>query len=204
MTVAIYLRVSTSTDKEDKKYRGQTTDNQLPDIDRFVAARGYNVFATYIDDVSAIKTRPQWDLMMKEAFQGRFKAIIVWKLDRFARSLKDLVVNLDLLRSWGVSFISVTQNIDTTDDNSTGRMMMQILGVMAEFERGLISERVKAGMARKKKQGGTIGRTPVVFDVVKARELHEGGMSWRMVAKHLGIKKTTLLERIKATRTLSL
>jgi DNA invertase Pin-like site-specific DNA recombinase len=204
MTVAIYLRVSTPTDKEDKKYRGQTTDNQLPDIDRFVAARGYDVYATYIDDVSAVKNRPQWDLMMKEAFQGRFKAIIVWKLDRFARSLKDLVVNLDLLHSWGVSFVSVTQNIDTTDGSATGRMLVHMLGMMAEFERSLISERVKAGMARKKKQGGAIGRTPVVFDVVKAMELHEGGMSWRMVAKHLGVKKTTLLERVKATTTLSL
>ena len=197
MKVAIYLRVSTSTDKDNKKYRGQTVENQLPDIDRFNQARGNEVYATYVDDISATKKRPQWDLMMKEAFEGRFQAIVVWKLDRFARSLTDLVISLDQLSKWGVSFISVTQSIDTSDSSAMGRVIVGFIGLMAEFERTLISERVKAGMARVKAAGGIISRTPVIFDVVKAKELHAGGMSWRMVAKHLDVKKTTLLERVK-------
>lgn len=189
MKVAIYMRVS-------DPHKGQTTDNQVPDIERFVKTRELEVYKTYIDGISAVKKRPQWETMMQDAFQGKFKAIVVWKLDRFARSLKDLVVSLDQLSKWKVSFISVTQGVDTSDDNPMSRLMIQVLGIMAEFERSLMSERIRAGMARRKAEGGSLGRKKLVFDIEKAKELHESGMGWRKVAEVMQVPKSTLLERL--------
>lgn len=197
MKVAIYLRVSTTTNKKKKSYRGQTLENQLPDIMRFIAAREHEVYKTYSDDMSAVKNRPQWNQMMSDAFEGQFKAILVWKLDRFARSMIDLVVSIDKLAKWGVGFIAVTQGIDTTDNSAMARVFVHLLGLMAEFERSIISERVKAGMARKRAEGGVIGRAPVVFDMSKADRLHDTGMSWGEISRTLNVKKSTLRDHMK-------
>jgi len=201
MKVAIYARVSVATkDKtaeEIEQARKQDTRNQLMPLRELATARGWEIYKEYVEEVSAVKKRPRFEEMMTDAYMGKFKIILVTKMDRFARSVKDFVDFLGRLDEYRVRFIATTQSIDTDENNAASKLLRNMLAAIAEFERGIISERVKAGLQRRKNLGLSIGKRAVVFDRIKAHELHKGGMSWRQVAKHLGVKKTTLIERMR-------
>src|SRR5437773_9555007 len=149
MKVAIYARVSTSD---------QTTDNQLLELRQYVAARGWAAVTEYVDEgVSGAKdSRPALNRVLADARRRRFDALVCWKLDRLGRNLKHLLLLLDDLQALGVAFVSLHEGIDAT--TPAGRLQMQILGAISEFEKGRIVERVRAGLARARTQGKRLGR----------------------------------------------
>lgn len=153
--VGIYARVST-TDK------GQDPELQLKDLRAYANARGWKVFSEYVDkgESGAKDRRPQLDRLLEDARKRRIDGILVWKLDRFGRSLKSLVTTLEELRGLGVQFVSYTENLDFS--TPAGRAMANLIGVFAELERDLIRERVKAGIQHAKSKGIKVGRRPLI------------------------------------------
>jgi DNA invertase Pin-like site-specific DNA recombinase len=177
--VALYCRVST-TDK------GQDPNLQLIPLKEYCKAREWQVAGEYIDvGQSGDKDhRPELDRLLNDARKRKIDCIIVWKLDRWGRSLKHLINSLSELQSLGVAFVSYQENIDLS--TPSGKMMFHIIGAMAEFERELIRERVKAGIQNAQKKGVRVGRKalpPIVADNV--RELRTKGQSIRTIAKKL-------------------
>ena len=148
LRAAIYARVST---------HDQNPDNQLEELRRFAAARGWDA-KEYVDHgVSGAKERrPALDVLVADAKRRRFDAIVVWRLDRLGRNLKHLITLLDEMTALGIAFVSLAEGIDAT--TPAGKLQLHILGAIAEFERGRIQERVKAGLARARAQGKRLGR----------------------------------------------
>jgi len=179
----MYLRVSTTS---------QTVENQRIELDKYCERQGWTVAKVYEDSgYSGSKSdRPALNEMMKDAAKGKFDVVVVWKIDRLARSTTDLLNILMTLKNGGVDFVSTTQAIDTT--NSMGRMIMTFLGAIAEFERDTIIERVKCGLARAKADGIQLGRPRRGFDVNKALEMKRGGYSWSQIAKELKVSSATI------------
>ena len=139
LRVAIYARCSTH-------HKGQDPELQLSPLREYCKQRGFTISGEYVDNgISGMKDkRPQLDLLMDAAKKRQIDIILVWKLDRFGRSLKQLVIALDELTGLGIGFISYQDNLDLT--TAQGRLMFHIIASMAEFERELIKERVKAGL----------------------------------------------------------
>ena len=185
MKVAIYARVSTTD---------QNCDMQLRELREHCARRGWEIVKEYVDTGwSGVKaSRPQLDKLMAAAKGHEFDAIAVWKLDRFSRSMLHLNQQLADLTSWGVRFLAITQNIDTDQANPTARLLLQILGAVAEFERETIRERVKAGMNAAKHRGKKCGRPKAVFDRKVAAELAAGGLSVRAIAAKLNTSRSNI------------
>jgi DNA invertase Pin-like site-specific DNA recombinase len=131
---------------------------QTRELRDYCEHRGWTVIGEYVDvGISGTKERrPELDRLMADAHRRRFDAILVWKLDRFGRSLRHLVNTLAELEARGIAFISLRDNLDLS--TPSGRLMFQIIGAMAEFERALIAERVKAGMRNARAKGHRIGR----------------------------------------------
>jgi putative DNA-invertase from lambdoid prophage Rac len=183
--VGLYGRVST-TDK------GQDPELQLKDLRQYASARGWKVFGEYVDkgESGAKDRRPQLDRLMEDARKRRIDGILVWKLDRFGRSLKSLVTTLEELRSLGVQFVSYTENLDFS--TPAGRAMANLIGVFAEFERDLIRERVKAGIQNAKSKGIRVGRRPLIDEKLlrTVRDRRGKGMSLRNISKELGVSKS--------------
>ena len=176
-TVALYARVSTAE---------QNCEMQLGDLRRFASQRFGRVYE-YVDvGVSgAQRRRPQLDALIKEAHKRLFDVVLVWKFDRFARSVKHLVDSLEEFRALGIDFISFTEGIDTT--TPSGELLFHIMGAVAQFERDLIAERVRAGIAHARAMGKRIGRPPATVDVGEVVRLRGQGMSLRGVARTLSI-----------------
>ena len=153
---AIYARVSTA-------HNGQDPTMQTRELEEYCQRRGWQVAGTYVDaGISGSKeSRPELDRLVADAHQRRFDAVLVWKLDRFGRSLRHLVNALAEFESLGISFVSLRDNLDLS--TPSGRLMFQIIGAMAEFERSLIVERVKAGMRNARAKGKQISRPPRTF-----------------------------------------
>jgi DNA invertase Pin-like site-specific DNA recombinase len=126
---------------------------------------------------------------MSDACRRRFDAILVWKIDRFGRSLKHLVNALAELAALGVAFVSLRDNLDLS--TPSGRLMFQIIGAMAEFERALIQERVRAGLRNARAKGRRLGRPHVIVDASKIASLRAEGHSWAKIVAELGIGKGT-------------
>lgn len=151
---AIYVRVSTD---------GQTVDNQLQALQQVAERRGWEVVETFSDaGISGAKgrdKRPGLDAMLKAAQRRSFDVVMTWSIDRLGRSLIDLLHSVQHLESCGIDLFIDQQNIDTT--TPTGKLMFAITGAFAEFERSMITARVKAGMNRAKAQGKKLGRPPV-------------------------------------------
>jgi DNA invertase Pin-like site-specific DNA recombinase len=160
-TVGIYARVSTLD---------QNCDMQLADLRRYAGQR-FGFCREFVDEgVSGTqRRRPQLDALMAEARRRRFDTILVWKFDRFARSLKHLIDSLEEFRALGVNFVSFTEGVDTT--TPSGQLLFHIVGAVAQFERDLIAERVRAGMAHAKAMGKRIGRPRAVVDRIKVAQL---------------------------------
>lgn len=175
--IALYARVST--------LNGQNPEMQLAELREYAQRRGWEVFAEYVDlGVSGSKdSRPQLNKMTADAHARKFDAVVCWKLDRFARSLKMLVTAIEDLSAYGVSFISLRDNLDLS--TPAGRLMMHIIGAMAEFERSLIQERIIAGIASAKARGQKFGRPRVFVSGLKVQQLREASVPWRQVAKRM-------------------
>jgi DNA invertase Pin-like site-specific DNA recombinase len=134
--------------------------------------------------------------MMEEARKRKFKMLVVWKLDRLSRSLKDLINTLDELGSLGIDFVSYDNNLDTS--TPTGKLVFQIVGAVAEFEKDIIKERVIAGLANARRKGKRLGRPPVDPDLyARAKELRYQGLSFRKIAQGLKIDEGTIRKRLK-------
>ena len=141
------------------------------------------------------------DKMMADAHARKFDGIAVWKLDRLGRSLKHLVTTIEDLGHYGVSFVSLRDNMDLS--TPAGRLMMHIIGAMAEFERSLIQERVVAGIAAARKRGVRMGRPKVYLSAMKVRTLREAGTPWRAVAKKLDCGVGTAMKALREVRPLN-
>jgi DNA invertase Pin-like site-specific DNA recombinase len=192
MKAAIYARVSTSN-------HGQDVSMQMRELREYCERRGWQIAGEYTDvGISGSKdSRPELNRLMGDAKQRRFDAVCVWKLDRFGRSLRHLVNSLADLESLGVSFISIKDNLDLS--TPSGRLMFQIIGAMAEFERSLIQERVKAGLRNARAKGKTLGRPRMVVDAAKISSLRSQGRSVREIAEELGYSRS-LVHKTLANR----
>ena len=184
MRTAIYARVSTTN-------HGQDASLQTSEMQQFVEARGWQLADEYVDQgVSGAKdSRPELNRLMADAKRRRFDVVLVWKLDRFGRSLRHLVNALAEFESLGIAFVSLSDNLDLS--TASGRLMFNIIGAMAEFERELIRERVKAGMKNAKAKGTRIGRPRVTVDAARIAALRASGLSWRTIERELGISVRT-------------
>lgn len=184
MRAAIYARVSTTN-------HGQDVNMQLRELREFCERRGLEIAGEYTESASGAKdSRPELNRLMADAKQRRFDAVCVWKLDRFGRSLRHLVNALADLESLGISFISIKDNLDLS--TPSGRLMFQIIGAMAEFERALIQERVRAGLRNAKAKGKHVGRPRLVLDGSQITRLRSQGLSWLTIGKRLGVGEGTV------------
>jgi DNA invertase Pin-like site-specific DNA recombinase len=181
--VALYARVST--------LNNQDPEMQLAELREYAGRRGWQIVEEFTDQgVSGCKeSRPALNRLMSDACRRRFDAILVWKIDRFGRSLKHLVNALAELAALGVAFISLRDNIDLS--TPSGRLMFQIIGAMAEFERALIQERVRAGLRNARAKGRQLGRPRVIVDASRIASLREQGRSWAQIVAETGASKGT-------------
>ena len=187
--VALYMRVSTNL---------QTTENQRLELEKYCERQGWKVAKIYEDNgISGSKSdRPALNEMLQDANKGKFDVLCVWKIDRLARSTTDLLNILLTLKTNGVDFCSTTQAIDTT--TSYGKMVMILLGAIAEFERDTLIERVNSGIARARANGVRLGRPRVAVDVVRAMAMRDEGLGYKQIAKALGVPRTTVFRTLVA------
>lgn len=193
MKAALYARVSTSD-------KGQDVELQLKDMREYCSRIGYT-FTEYVDigESGAKESRPAFDRMMHDADMRLFDLILVWKLDRLGRSLRHLITTLDFFHSKGIEFRCSQQNIDTT--TPMGKLMFQLLGSFAEFERDLIRENVKAGMAHAKSKGIKLGRPGRELNMEEIQRLRSEGLSFGKIAATLNLPKSTIIKAVqKATK----
>jgi DNA invertase Pin-like site-specific DNA recombinase len=171
MRVALYARVST--------LNGQHPEMQLAELREHASRRDWEVASEYVDEgVSGSKeSRPALNRLMTDAHRRRFDAVLVWKIDRFGRSLKHLVTALADLDAYGVAFISLRDNLDLS--TPTGRLMFAVIGAMAEFELSLTKERVRCGLANARAHGKQLGRPCRVVSNVQLLRLKAEGCSLR-------------------------
>src|ERR1035437_585287 len=179
---ALYLRVSTLD---------QHPETQLLDLRQMASQRGYEIGQEYTDRISgATARRPGLDAMMRAARRGQFDVVLVWACDRIARSTKHFLEVLDELNRLNIEFISFREQIDT--GGPLGRAIMVIVGAVAELERSLIVERVRAGMRRAKLEGRHIGRKALVLDRPAIRRGRQNGQSLGQLAKTHLVSRTTI------------
>jgi DNA invertase Pin-like site-specific DNA recombinase len=169
----------------------QDPEMQLRELREYAALRGWQIAEEYVDRLCGAKeSRPALNRLMADAHQRKFDAVLVWKIDRFGRSLKHLVNALADLSAYGVAFMSLRDNLDLS--TPSGRLMFQIIGAMAEFERSLIQERVKAGLRNARAKGKRLGRPPRIVNVDTIALLRSQGESWRAISDSLGVGLATL------------
>ena len=188
MRIGIYARVSTLI--------GQSPEMQLTELREYASRRGWEIFSEYVDSgVSGSKeSRPELNRLMSDAHQRKIDAVLVWKIDRFGRSLKHLVNSLADLSAYGVAFISLRDNLDLS--TPSGRLMFQIIGAMAEFERSLIQERVRAGLRNAILKGKTLGRPRRIVNGDQLARLREQGASFREIGSAVGASAGTVRTRL--------
>jgi DNA invertase Pin-like site-specific DNA recombinase len=179
---ALYLRVSTVD---------QHPESQLYDLRQLAAQRGYEIVHEYTDRISGVKAkRPSLDRMMADARRGRFDVVLVWACDRLARSVRHFLEVLDELNRLNIEFLSCRENIDT--GGPLGRAIVVIIGAIAELERNLIVERVRAGMRRARLDGQHIGRRPLELDEAAIVRDRAQGLTLRQVARTHQISTATV------------
>src|ERR1700736_2413586 len=183
--MAIYARVSTTN-------HGQDVTVQTRDLEQFAEARGWSMVDAYIDTgVSGAKdSRPELNRLMADAHKRRFDVVVVWRFDRFARSVSHLLRALETFNALGIAFVSLSEQMDTS--TPTGKMVFTVLGAVAELERSLIVERVKAGLRNARAKGKKLGRPKKVMDAAQIMALRARGLPWRAIASQLGVGLATL------------
>lgn len=192
MRTALYARVSTSD-------KGQDPQMQLRELREHCQRRGWEIVGEYVDvGVSGSKdSRPELNKLVADAHRRKLDAVLVWKLDRFGRSLKHLVNSLAEFESLGVAFISLRESLDLT--TPAGRLMFGIISAMAEFERDLIRERVRAGIANRRSKGFRVGRKPISIDPAKLKALRSEGQTIREIALTLGCSRSLVHKTLTET-----
>jgi putative DNA-invertase from lambdoid prophage Rac len=187
MIAAIYARVST---------KKQEYEMQLTELREYAKRMDWQT-VEYSEKASSVKRRPEFERLMNDARLRKFQVVLVWKVDRFGRSLQDFLRNVLLLDSFGVRFVSTTQSIDTDKRDPMAKFILGLFGLLAEFERGMIVERVKAGVAEAKRQGKHCGRPARVFRRDQVAEMRAKGISWRQIAWELKLPLTTVRESVR-------
>jgi len=190
--VALYARVSTTD---------QSTDSQLLDLRRYVSERNWNMFKEYVDEgISGTKdSRPALNDLMNDAKKRRFDVVLVWRFDRFARSTKHLILALEEFKNLGIDFVSYQENIDTS--SPLGSAIFTIISAVAQLERDIIAERVRAGLRRAKENGKKLGRPRATVDTEKIHRLRSKGLSLRAIAKETGVSRTTVSDVLSSSPT---
>lgn len=190
LKVGMYARVSTQDQK--------TLPMQVRALRAYVRQRGWTIVHQIKDVGSGASERPQRDLLMQAARRREIDTIVVWRLDRWGRSLADLVVTLKELTDLNVGFISLTEALDLT--TPTGRALAGMLAVFAEFEREILRERVKAGIAHARKEGRPHGRPPTARRQARqVKRLYARGMSKAAIARKLHIGRTSVRRILAAS-----
>jgi DNA invertase Pin-like site-specific DNA recombinase len=186
---ALYSRVSTYD---------QNSQTQILDLRQMADQRGYEIVQEYSDKISGTKAkRPGLDQMMTDARRGRFDVVLVWASDRIARSVKHFLEVLDELNRIGVEYVSFRENIDT--GGPLGRAIIVIIGAVAELERSLIVERVRAGMRRARLEGQRIGRAPLILDSLAIQQDRQHGQSIREIARGHSVSTATIQRVLRKT-----
>jgi DNA invertase Pin-like site-specific DNA recombinase len=176
----------------------QKQDMQLDECRAFAKVNGWEV-VEYLETESSVKKRPIFDGMMDDAHRRRFDIVIAWKLDRIARSLKDFLDIALRLEKSNIRFLSVTQRmIDTDQKDPMGRFLLQLFASLAELERGIIIERVKAGVKAAQARGVRFGRPRKVIDRVRVMEMRAKGVSFRAIARELGFPLAKIQRTVSA------
>ncbi len=182
--VAIYARVSTTN-------HGQDVSMQTRELRQFAEARGWTIAGEYIDEGvrGAKDSRPELNRLMADAHKRRFDIVCVWRFDRFARSVSHLLRALETFKALGIDFVSFSEQMDTS--TPAGKMVFTVLGAVAELERSLIVERVRAGLRNARAKGKKLGRPPVTVDAARIACLRSSGASWQTITRQLGISAGT-------------
>jgi len=189
-TVALYLRVSTVD---------QHPETQLHDLRAMAHQRGFNIVAEYTDRISGTKARrPGLDDLLRDARRGHFQVVLVWASDRIARSVRHFLEVLDELNHLSIEFVSFRENLDT--GGPLGRAVVIIIGAIAELERNLIIERVRAGMRRARLEGRHIGRRPIEVDRVAVLRDRNRGDSLTDIAKTHRVSRATVSRLLKQAK----
>jgi DNA invertase Pin-like site-specific DNA recombinase len=188
MKIALYARVSTD---------GQNPEVQLAALRAHATQRGWEILEEFVDHgfSGAKERRPALDWLMKAAWTGRFQAVLVWRFDRFARSVKHLITALEQFRALHVNFISLQEQFDTS--SPIGHAMFTIIGAMAQLERDIIRERVKAGLAQARAKGVRLGRPAVRIDCAEVALLQGQGCSLPEIARRLRCSRSTVKRRLR-------
>ena len=179
MKAAIYARVSTTN-------HGQDVSLQIRELREYCERRGFAIAGEYTDvGISGSKdSRPELNRLMAGAHKRRFDVVAVWRFDRFARSVSHLLRALETFNALGIAFVSLSEQMDTT--TPAGKMVFTVLGAVAELERSLIVERVRAGLRNAKAKGKTLGRPRIIVDAARISRLRSQGRSIREIAEELG------------------
>jgi Site-specific recombinases, DNA invertase Pin homologs len=194
MRTVLYCRVSTAD-------RGQTIETQLHALREFCNARGWTIVKEYSDvGVSGSKeSRPQLDLLMRDAKRRKFDCVAVFRLDRFGRSTRHLLNAVAEFEALQIAFVSLSDSWDTS--TPAGRLLFTVVAAMAEFERSILMERVNAGIKRAQAQGKHCGRPKgsgaAVIDLASVRQQIAGGTSLRSVAKSFAVSPSLLCKRLR-------
>lgn len=190
MQVALYARISTAD-------KGQDPELQLRELREYCQRRGFTIAGEYVDTMTGTKdNRPELNRLMADAHKRRFDVVCVWKFDRFARSVSHLLRALESFQSLGIEFISFTEAIDTS--TPVGKMTFTVLGAVAELERSLIVERVRAGLRNARAKGKRLGRPKAIVDSAEITRLRAQGLSLAAIAAQLGVSVGTVCGRSKA------
>jgi DNA invertase Pin-like site-specific DNA recombinase len=190
---AIYARVSTG---------GQDPALQLRELREYCKARGWEIHEEYVDHgvSGTAESRPRLGRMLADAHKRRFDIVIVWRFDRFARSVSHLLRSLETLNALGIEFVSFTEAIDTS--SPAGKLTFTVLGAVAELERSLIAERVRAGLRNARAKGKRLGRAPLrTFsdrDIRELRKRRSQGVSFKKLAKMYGTSVFTAFQLCKS------
>lgn len=183
MKVALYARVST---------HDQNPEVQLQAIRDYARAQEWKIVKEFVDrGISGAKgRRPALDQLMQDARLRRFQAVLVWRFDRFARSLRHLIQALEEFRSRRIAFISISEGIDTT--TATGELVFHIIGALAQFERHLIQDRVRAGLAHARAKGVRLGRSQINLNRDQIIALKHQGKSLRQIAEKAHCSRSSI------------
>ena len=186
---AIYARVST--------HNGQSPEMQLDELKAYCQRRGWEIAGEHVDrGVSGAKEhRPALDRLLSDCRKRLVDAVVVYRYDRFARSLRQLVNALEEFRALGIDFVSLHEGVDTSTPN--GRLVFGIFASIAEFERELIRDRVRSGLAAARARGRRLGRPRVVVDPARIASLRAQGRSWAEISREVGVGKGTAQRAIQ-------
>jgi len=190
MNTAVYIRVSTE---------GQRTDSQELELRRYCRQRGWKDLTLYMDKISGAKaSRPELDKLTQDMRAGKIERLVVYKLDRLGRSLTHLALILDEMNRLKVPLIASSQGIDTSNDNPAGRLQLGVLMAVAEFERGIIKERVNAGLRAAKSRGVQLGRPSTINGrACEIRKLKARGLGLRAIARELKMPPSSVHKALR-------